>query len=437
MIVTVITCVALTFTELLVLINFLEIFAEQRPFYKKHKVLAIMSIALILIFFAFFFDEQFYIKIITTILMYMITAKIVVETKTMVTCALAMIYFNSLAILETLVLLMNLKIGLLEGVKALLPGDDTMRVQLVITEIFVNVVLTTICHKKKGKLKEVVNLLGNKEWFSIFVISFISSIICCISAKESGMADNYNMELLMVLVETAIISLDVAILVLFIQSAKKQRNILESESILNRVKNETSLYRSLSDNLERQKKRGHEFNNQMNVIKGMLEQGKIQELQDYVSVIVEKERKYLPEINTNHVIINAIINTKYEETRQKDITFIMKVNDLSGITISDEDIVILLSNLLNNAIEACERTKEKMLKMKFVIEDNQIILSVKNSIADVPVKIEGEYISSKKDSEESHGIGLKNVTEVIEKYNGRYVIDFDEKMFSISTIIPL
>ena len=103
----------------------------------------------------------------------------------------------------------------------------------------------------------------------------------------------------------------------------------------------------------------------------------------------------------------------------------MKVNDLSSITISDEDIVVLLSNLLNNAIEACEKSKEKMLKMKFVIEDNQIILSVKNSIADMPVRIDGELVSTKKDQEESHGIGLKNITEVIEN-DDRNTCLFDE-----------
>lgn len=437
MLVTVITCAALSFSELLVLITFLEIFAEPRPFYEKHKILVIVLLTLSAIFEAFLLDAYFYIKIATTMLMFMINAQIVVKAKTVVTCALAMIYHNFLVILETFIMLLNSKTDFLEAFRAILPGDDAMRLQMIICELIVNAFVIVICHKKKGKLKEVVNLLGNKEWISILFITIIFSVICVISVKESGMEDNYYMDLLLVLVEMALIFSDAAIMVLFIQSAKKQRNILESEAILNRVKNETTLYRSISDNLEKQKKRGHEFNNQMTVIKGMLEQGQIQELQDYVSAIVEKERKYLPEINTSHVIINAIINTKYEEAQQKDITFIMKVNDLSGITISDEDIVILLSNLLNNAIEACEKTKEKMLKMKFVIEDNQIILSVKNSIADVPVKVDGEYISSKKDSEESHGIGLKNVAEVIEKYNGRYVIDFDEKMFSISMIIPL
>ena len=57
--------------------------------------------------------------------------------------------------------------------------------------------------KKKGKLKEVVNLLGNREWISILFITIIFSVICVISVKESGMEDNYYMDLLLVLVEIA------------------------------------------------------------------------------------------------------------------------------------------------------------------------------------------------------------------------------------------
>ena len=78
-----------------------------------------------------------------------------------------------------------------------------------------------------------------------------------------------------------------------------------------------------------------------------------------------------------------------------------------------------------------------MLKLKFVIEDEQIMLSVKNTIIDLPVRVDGELITTKEDKEDCHGIGMKNIVGVIEKYSGKYVIDFDEKWFSVSMIIPL
>ena len=44
-----------------------------------------------------------------------------------------------------------------------------------------------------------------------------------------------------------------------------------------------------------------------------------------------------------------------EEAISKNIVFVFKVNDLSKIVIKDEDLVVILANLLNNAIEACEK----------------------------------------------------------------------------------
>ena len=64
----------------------------------------------------------------------------------------------------------------------------------------------------------------------------------------------------------------------------------------------------------------------------------------------------------------------------KGIVFIFQINDLSGIKMCDEDIVVILSNLLNNAIEACEKCSgKKFMKMKLVKEKDNIIISVKNT----------------------------------------------------------
>lgn len=65
----------------------------------------------------------------------------------------------------------------------------------------------------------------------------------------------------------------------------------------------------------------------------------------------------------------------------KGIVFIFQINDLSGIKMCDEDIVVILSNLLNNAIEACEKCSgKKFMKIETMVkEKNNIIISVKNT----------------------------------------------------------
>lgn len=429
-------CYVLSFFETLVYVSALEVIVETKAWYKKYKWLFVFVATFCFVLYAYVLDGVFYIKIATTVLSYIVVAKLILEAKTSIVLSVAFLFHNYLVMLEYSLMLIVVKITMFRNINPAL-AYDYYELYMITVEVLINIFVIVICFKNRERLVEIMKLLRDREWINIFFISFFSSLILTITVKESGMQENYYVDLMVICIDVAIVFLDFAIVGLFIQSIKKEKNIVESEAILTRVKNEISLYRSISDNLEKQRRKSHEFNNQMAAIKGMLEQGQINELQDYVSVVVEKEKQLTTEINTYHAIINAILNTKYEEIKQKNITFVMKVSDLSDISISDEDIVVLLSNLLNNAIEACEKSQEKMMKMKFVIEDEQIILSIKNSILDIPISIDGELVSTKKDKEDSHGIGMKNIVEVIEKYRGKYVIDFDENWFSLSIIIPL
>lgn len=429
-------CYVLSFSETTVYVSALEVLALTKDWYKRHKWLYIAIATLFFVLYAYILDEVFYIKIATTVLSYIIIACLIVKAKAPTKLSVALTFHNYLVMLEYSLMLIVVKITMFRNIDPSL-AYDCYELYMITVEILINTVIVIICCRNKGRLIETMNLLRDKEWINILFISFVSSLILTITVKESGMQENYYVDLMVICIDVAVVFLDFAIVGIFIQSIKRQKNIVESEAILERVKNEISLYKSASDNFEEQKRKSHEFNNHIVAIKGLLEQGQIKQLQEYVSVIAGRGKIYSDAINTYHAVINAIINTKYEEARKKDITFIMQVSDLSGITIKDEDIVVLLSNLLNNAIEACEKAKKKIIKLKFVIDDNQIILSVKNTISAMPVSVDGELVSSKNDEEESHGIGMKNIVEVIEKYSGRYVIDYDEQWFFISMIIPL
>lgn len=101
-------------------------------------------------------------------------------------------------------------------------------------------------------------------------------------------------------------------------------------------------------------------------------------MESFVNKISGQISKELDFICTNNVIVDAVLNTKYQEIRDKGIVFVFKINDLSSLNISDEDVVVIMSNLLNNAIEACEKCRgDKIIKLKIVIEDNNAIISVK------------------------------------------------------------
>ena len=75
-----------------------------------------------------------------------------------------------------------------------------------------------------------------------------------------------------------------------------------------------------------------------------------------------------------------------------------------------------------------------MIHFKMVLEDGQLVLSVRNPVEE-PVKIRGNTVITTKKDKSAHGIGLKNVDSVIQRNNGTSVIQCKDGMFSFSAIL--
>ncbi|MCI9200954.1 MAG: GHKL domain-containing protein [Lachnospiraceae bacterium] len=238
------------------------------------------------------------------------------------------------------------------------------------------------------------------------------------------------------LIAMAVLVIDYVVYYLIDEIIGREIKQREDEVFRERVKCETAMYHSISENLDRQRKRAHEYKNQIAVISALASGGQYEELLAYVKKADAVLQEETNAIDANHVIVNAILNTKYKEATAKGIVFVLKVNDLSNVKICEEDIVLILSNLLNNAIEACERAKEKVIKLKFMLEEEQIIISVKNSMAAMPMVEDGRLQTTKTEEPSEHGMGIRNVIETVADCGGKYTIHFDEDGFLFSILLP-
>ena len=428
-------CIVLSFAEIVALLQFGCLFNKERTTFVRYKLFYYLLFVLSSVTWSYVFMDNMYIRIFVVTTTYVLFTYMSLMTKPLYALTIGTFVMNCIVILEFAILLIVINSRMFQWVDA----ENYMEIThsfMTIFEIVVLTVLSIIARQYKESLMITKTIISLREWLAIFVISLVSEVLVIITIGQSELLDMQKKDISITLVCIAISFLYVAIITLFAKSAKRQRYILESNAILERVKNETVLYRSISESLEKQRRRSHEFDNKIAAIKGMLEQGKMQELCEYLNVIDSEKTCVQKEFNTNNVIVNAILSTKYEEMQRKEIVFVMKLGDLSSLKMSDEDIVILLSNLLNNAIEASENANDKIIKIKFVIEEGKTVLSVKNTFERKPNEVSGKLLTTKTDKMEEHGIGLKNVRGVVEKNNGIEVIDFDEKWFSVSIVFP-
>ena len=215
--------------------------------------------------------------------------------------------------------------------------------------------------------------------------------------------------------------------------------ILEKEDALQKLRLSTehaqrqmAVYQTMQKHYEQQRSFLHDYKNQLNCIQGLLLCGQISEASDYITRITGTLREQFGDINTNHTIVNILLNQKYQTACEKAVTMTFAINDLSKLTMPEEDLVTLLANLLDNAIEACE--KLDTIQFKMVLEEGQLILSVRNPV-NTPVQIKNNMIVTSKKDSLHHGIGLSNVDAVIKKYGGTSVLACDNGCFSFSALL--
>ncbi|MCM1083972.1 MAG: ATP-binding protein [Clostridium sp.] len=308
----------------------------------------------------------------------------------------------------------------------------------VLAYLLVKVVLffiILVIRKKFGK--KSMEMMLDTEWlrflfFPAFTIAAISAMLSVFEYVQTVEQAN-----LLAVIAFGMVGMNLIVFYLINDVMEREAQMHENKVFRIQTKNQLEMYQSISANFDKQKRKTHEYKNQISCIESLLDKKQYIKLEEYVKKIYGSLNNEPDAINTNNVIVNAILNTKYQEADSKGIVFVFRVNDLSELKIRDEDVVTILANLLNNAIEACELCEDKkVIKFKFVKEADRIIIAVKNTFNYDVVYENGEIISTKTSSIDEHGVGIKNILKVIEKYGGAYAIEDKNKEFFFSIIIP-
>lgn len=284
------------------------------------------------------------------------------------------------------------------------------------------------------KLKGKMNILNKGNWIYFGLFPLFSIIIIMIITVWDGESVNHDIQYILIM-GFSIVSI---LIFYFVYCILRKDALMQSMRIENElVSNQMNMYRNMEQNYQRQRKYMHDYKNQLNCIQGLLEKEQIGEALDYVKELTGGIQKSTDYVDTNHMIINVILNQKYQYAQENGITMVIAVNDLSRLTMKKEDLVVLLSNLLDNAIEACKnRNTDKVIQFKMVIEEKNLILSVKNPV-DMPLKIKDRKILSSKKDQDNHGIGLMNVESTVRRNHGTSSVKCDNGYFSFSAMIPI
>ena len=153
--------------------------------------------------------------------------------------------------------------------------------------------------------------------------------------------------------------------------------------------------------------------------------------------MAEKHRGHEVFSNTGNLIIDSIINSKLQDALEIGIEVEASVILPATIEINSDDMVVILGNLLDNAIEACQRmTSSKYIKLFIKYEEGCLIICIKNTFDQI-INKNGENFITRKEDSGLHGVGIKSVKSTIEKYSGLMEIASQGSEFEVNIIIYL
>ena len=222
------------------------------------------------------------------------------------------------------------------------------------------------------------------------------------------------------------------------QQATLQDNIILKRSIKQEKESMEALVEAYSD----QRKKTHDFQNQLAVIYGLAQQESPNgEIIKYVEPLLKKE--LLPTLitKTGRNVVDILLTQKYSAAIKNQISFQMQLGDLSTFPLSDEELIVVLSNLLDNAFNACMAVSsfdERKVLLKMRTKEVAGFLYLENRTAHDVEILDNKIVAPKNKSIE-HGYGLKNVTAILENINALYVFDYNspKHLFSFSAQFPI
>ena len=282
--------------------------------------------------------------------------------------------------------------------------------------------------------KNSYGVLSHKEWrkfgmVPLFTLASMLLMYFCYSSEKKVQAVYLFLAAVLIMINFLVLMLMQDILV---------KGEMLRESALSDQKKESQLahYRDMQAVYERQGRKMHDYKNQIRTMQVLLKEGDTQAAAELAERLTESISVEMAAVNTNHSIVDAVLNQKFHAAREQGISMIFKVGDMAGLKLDGEETVILLSNLLDNAIHECARVAEAgrnaVINIKLVQEDGRLIFSVRNPVVEKVQTADGAVLDSEG---RRHGTGLANVKAVADKYGGDLALSCDEEKFQAVVIL--
>lgn len=188
--------------------------------------------------------------------------------------------------------------------------------------------------------------------------------------------------------------------------------------------------------IESSAKTMHDIKKILETINYLNQQNQYDSLSKFLDELSLDSYSQKPVIYCNDQFINSVLNIKMRECESKGITMSIQVAPMIESKVKSDNLILILSNILDNAIEAVYKTEEENKTVVIKIynyENNLIIYSENKYIQDISKK---RFFQSTKAESHLHGYGIRIIEELVRTNDGQVSFEPDKDLFKVTIMIP-
>ena len=359
------------------------------------------------------------------------------------TVAALSVYFGTRYLLYFLVNAISTPLGqkLMQGIESAEDLDRFVYVRTNFLHGFIDILFVLLLIISIIPIRKIIQVRDKIGWLDcglIAVLNAASIILSMIMMRLSVVATSDGAFVLtdekpyllwlMPVVAFMLYAGELAVLLLWQKHNESQRKAalylsqkLEKEAIANRLLDMKDYYEDVA-------KVRHEMTNHITTIKALARAGHMDELDKYIKNVDENIRSVTMLFSTGNPVTDVVLNDKARRAKKSDVNFQISFTFDKEWGISEFDLSVLISNLLDNAIRAASGVDgRKYVSFRTKEREHIIIFICENSYKD--------EAGEKRQNELWHGLGLKIIEEIADRYDGAMRIEKGEDVSTATVML--
>lgn len=204
---------------------------------------------------------------------------------------------------------------------------------------------------------------------------------------------------------------------------QRERDMLDSQFLL--AQTEFASLKQLQENAASYR---HDMRHHLALLQGLASKDALEEIKEYLQTAQSDIESITPIRFCENETVNLILSAFYSKAKQSEILFTIDAKLPDSLPFSDTELCSLLSNALENAIEACKNIADcnkRIIHLRMFSKNNKLCIDIRNSYDKEPKFQQGLPISK----EEGHGFGTKSMAHIVERHGGVFQFSIKDGYF--------